>query len=124
MSIKPLNFEHTTVFDREWFGLGLTDSDLAKLQAAIMVAPKAGNVMSGTGGLRKIRFASEESSKGKSGSVRVGYAFYPEFSQILLVVAYGKNHKESLSQTERNGMTKFLKAYETALQVRQNFEKN
>ena len=55
----------------KWFQLGFTDDDLSQLQQLLIENPKAGDVMQGTGGLRKVRFSLPDS--GKSGGVRICY---------------------------------------------------
>jgi hypothetical protein len=62
--------------------------------------PKAGDVMKGTGGLRKVRFAFPGS--GKSGSVRVCYIDIEGVLEIHLIDVFAKNEKENLSKAERN----------------------
>ena len=42
-----------------------------------MNRPEVGVVMPGTGGLRKVRFASTKGNKGKTSSERVCYALFP-----------------------------------------------
>lgn len=58
-------------FEKQWIKMGLTDDDLKRLQYELLDNPKIGDVMQGTGGLRKVRFAFED--RGKSGSARVVY---------------------------------------------------
>ncbi len=41
------------------------------LQAALMKSPDAGEVIEGTGSLRKLRFADARRGKGKRGELRV-----------------------------------------------------
>lgn len=77
-----LTFINTAVFDQQWAALGLGDEDLSRLQQALIEDPEAGNVVSGTGGLRKVRFAPPGS--GKSGGVRVGYGYFPGHGIVLL----------------------------------------
>ena len=64
--------------------------------------PKAGDVMKGTGGLRKVRFAFPGS--GKSGSVRVCYIDIEGVLEIHLIDVFAKNEKENLSKAERNAI--------------------
>ena len=59
-------FIETPSFTKRWFALGFNDDDLAELQQFLIKNPNAGDMMVGTGGLRKLRFAFED--KGKSGS--------------------------------------------------------
>jgi hypothetical protein len=56
-------------FDRQWRKMGLGDNELRQLQETLLENPKAGDVIQGTKGLRKIRIAFER--RGKSGGGRV-----------------------------------------------------
>lgn len=46
-------FIETPSFTKKWFALGFTDEDLAELQQYLICNPDAGNIMVGTGGLKK-----------------------------------------------------------------------
>jgi hypothetical protein len=102
-------FVHTRVFDEEWEALGLGDADLARLQADLVADPLGGAVIAGTGGLRKARFARE--GEGKSGSLRVCYAFFPDPGVILLVIVYGKSAKADLTPAEKKSIKKLLSEF-------------
>ncbi|WP_298940686.1 type II toxin-antitoxin system RelE/ParE family toxin [uncultured Psychromonas sp.] len=67
--------------------------------------PKAGDLMQGTGGIRKLRWA--KSGSGKSGGVRVIYYFHNESIPLFLLSLFGKNEKANLSHAERNLLAKF-----------------
>ena len=62
--------------------------------------PKEGNVISGTGGVRKMRFAIQ--GRGKRGGVRVIYYYYNERNPVLLFTVFGKNEKSDLTKKEKN----------------------
>jgi hypothetical protein len=51
----------------------LDDLAFGELQLALMGNPEAGQVIEGTGGLRKMRFADKRRGKGKRGGLRVIY---------------------------------------------------
>lgn len=87
-------------FEKQWQKMHLTDKDLKKLQSELLLNPQCGDVVQGTGGLRKMRFAFD--NRGKSGSARVAYVDFVEFEKIYLITAYPKNEKENLSQAECN----------------------
>jgi len=89
-------------FTKKWQDLGFTDDELSQLQQVLMENPKAGDVMKGTGGLRKVRFAFPGS--GKSGSVRVCYIDIEGVLEIHLIDVFAKNEKENLSKAERNAI--------------------
>jgi hypothetical protein len=89
-------------FTKKWLDLGFSDDELSQLQQILLENPKAGDVMRGTGGLRKIRFAFPNS--GKSGSVRVCYIDIEGALEIHLIDVFAKNEKENLSMAERNAI--------------------
>jgi len=62
--------------------------------------PKEGDVISGTGGVRKLRFAIQ--GKGKRGGVRVIYYYYDDRNPVLLFTVFGKNEKSDLTKKEKN----------------------
>ena len=89
-------------FTKKWLELGFSDDELSQLQQSLLENPKAGDVMRGTGGLRKIRFAFPNS--GKSGSVRVCYIDIEGVLEIHFIDVFAKNEKENLSKAERNAI--------------------
>lgn len=107
-------FVMTAQFDKQWKSMGLTDDDLRRLQEEILANPKVGEVIQGTGRLRKMRFAFE--GRGKSGSARVTYVDFVLFETIYLIYAYPKNEKDNLTKEERNNIKKMIDAIEKALE--------
>lgn len=67
-----------------------------------------GDVIAGTGGVRKIRYARE--GHGKSGGYRIVYYYFDENNPILLFTMYGKNEKENLNDTEKQALYKIIQA--------------
>ena len=100
-------------FDKNWAQMGLNDNDLRRLQEELLLEPNKGDLMQGTGGLRKLRFAFE--GKGKSGSTRVCYVDFVVYETIYLITAYPKSEKDNLSKNERNSIAKLIKALESSL---------
>ena len=73
--------------------------------------PKAGDLMQGTGGVRKLRWA--RGGRGKSGGVRVIYYFHSDAMPLYLLTVFGKNERSDLDQAERNelaALVRMLKA--------------
>lgn len=91
-------------FETDWKDIGLGDKELKDLQEYIIADPKAGDPMSGTGGVRKFRFALE--GRGKSGGIRVCYLDVPLAEITYLITAYTKKEKDNLSMKERNDVKK------------------
>ena len=62
--------------------------------------PKAGDLMEGTGGLRKLRWG--RGAQGRSGGVRVIYYFHNESMPLYLLTLFAKNERANISKAERN----------------------
>jgi hypothetical protein len=69
-----------------------------ELQRYLANNPKAGDVIPGGGGIRKLRFARP--GMGKRGGVRVIYYFIDERGLITLLTLYAKNDQENLPMRE------------------------
>lgn len=68
--------------------------------------PKAGDVMTGTGGVRKLRWG--KGGRGKSGGVRVIYYFHDDHLPLYLLTLFAKNAQSNLSAAERNALAKLV----------------
>lgn len=101
-------------FEIKWKNLGLTDDDKRRLENDLLGNPQIGAVMSGTGGVRKLRFAFE--NRGKSGSMRIIYVDFEVAEKIFFVDAYQKSEKDNLSKAERNDMKKVVELIELSLE--------
>lgn len=72
----------------------------------LSVHPKAGDLMEGTGGIRKLRWS--RGNKGKSGGVRVIYYYHDERIPLYLLTMFGKNDRANLSKADRNSLAKLV----------------
>jgi RelE toxin of RelE / RelB toxin-antitoxin system len=61
--------------------------------------PTCGDIIPGSGGLRKVRIGRD--GIGKRGGTRVVYYFYNENFSILLLALYAKNEKSDLTIAEK-----------------------
>jgi hypothetical protein len=96
-------------FTRAWTALDLGDTDLWALQTSILEGPDRHPVVSGTGGLRKIRFARPGGGRGKSGSYRVCYACFLSNGVIVLAMVYGKGEQSDLTAAQRKEIAAVLR---------------
>ena len=78
-------FVLTPGFERSWAAMGLDDDDLRALQNLLIEDPDAGDVITGTGGARKVRIPLE--GRGKSGGGRVIYVDIVVRERIYLLLA-------------------------------------
>ena len=76
----------------------LDDDSYAALQRRLAEAPDIGDLIEGTGGLRKIRVSSH--GRGKRGGSRVIYYHFVAASQIAMLLIYPKNEKDDLTAEE------------------------
>ena len=105
-------FIEVPIFTKKWQELGLTDEELRELENVLLENPKAGDVIQGTGGLRKIRVSVEKKGKGKRGGARVLYVDIEVKEIIYFINVYTKNEKEDLTEDEKKAfkaMVKILK---------------
>lgn len=92
------------------------DDGFALLQHALMANPAAGDVIEGTGGLRKFRFADARRGKGKRGGLRVIYYFWIGGPEYWLFTLYDKDEAPDLSSKQRATLKVLVK---TELRSRQ-----
>ena len=103
-------FIQTREFVASWEKMGLGDKDLRHLELELLKNPKAGKVIRGTGGLRKLRFAFE--NRGKSGSARICYVDFAQQETVYLITAYPKNEKDNLSREECREIRRMIQILE------------
>jgi hypothetical protein len=82
----------------------LGDDEYRELQRLLANDPAAGDVMQGTGGFRKVRWADPRRRLGRRGGLRVIYFYFEHDRQIWLLTMYGKNEAADLSATERRAL--------------------
>ena len=99
-------FIETPSFTKRWFALGFNDDDLAELQQFLLKNPEAGDIMVGTGDLKKIRFAFQ--GRGKSGSSRVCYVDFATFAKTYLIQVFSKEEQSNLTDAEKNAVKKVI----------------
>jgi len=85
----------------------LTDEQYDDLIHYVSVEYAKGAVMSGTGGIQKLRYA-HQTGKGKSGAARVIYLVIDKKGCVHLIEIFEKNVKENLTQAEKNTLKKLV----------------
>ncbi|MGQ0664999.1 MAG: type II toxin-antitoxin system RelE/ParE family toxin [Pseudomonadota bacterium] len=67
----------------------------------------AGDLIPGTGGVRKLRWGLE--GRGKRGGARVIYFYHSADFPLFALTAYAKNERADLSQEQRNDFRRLTK---------------
>ena len=88
-----LTFIETKLFTRLVHSY-FTDDEYAALQNSIVANPEAGDVIRGSGGVRKLRWGL--AGRGKRGGVRVIYYLRLQQGQVWMLTLYAKNEADSI----------------------------
>lgn len=109
--MQLLTFIETSIFTKYIKEL-YSDDEYLEIQKELMQNPEKGDLMQGTGGLRKIRFGR---NSGKSGGVRILYYYTDEFGRIYLIMVYPKSVKDNITDAEKHVFKKLLETLKQEL---------
>ncbi|MGF6393226.1 type II toxin-antitoxin system RelE/ParE family toxin [Pseudomonas plecoglossicida] len=98
-------FTETPLFTKRVKEL-LDDETYRLLQIRLMASPDTGDLIEGTGGLRKIRVAAR--GHGTRGGARVIYYCFVHASQIAMLYIYPKNEQTDLSTEQRKALKSII----------------
>ena len=87
----------------------LTQAEQDAIIDLIAYGPTSGDLVPGSGGLRKLRVG--RSGSGKRGGARVIYYFYNEDVPLLLMALYAKNEKADLSERDKKESMRYAKEF-------------
>ena len=79
------------------------ETEKQELITYLAVNPLAGDVIQGTGGVRKLRFAS--SGRGKRGGARVIYYYLDQALPLYALLVYPKNTKTDLTSADKKAVS-------------------
>jgi hypothetical protein len=99
----------TPTFLRDVAQSGMSEDEHDRIVRQIAKTPLRGDIIPGTGGARKVRFAGR--GKGKSGGYRVVTYFAGDDVPTLLLVLINKGERADLSHAERNELRKELQGF-------------
>ncbi|MDQ2087255.1 type II toxin-antitoxin system RelE/ParE family toxin [Herbivorax sp. ANBcel31] len=103
-------FVFTNEFLKRWQAIGLSEEDLRELEIFLCSNPMSGDVIVGTGGVRKLRWQIK--GQGKSSGSRVLYIDFTSFERIYMLTAYTKNEKSDLTMEQRKILYSLVKKLE------------
>lgn len=101
--MRSVVFLETPVFTRRIREL-VDDEEYRRFQLRLLLDPEAGDLIAGSGGLRKVRMAVR--GRGRRGGARIIYCWIESRSLVYLLLAYAKNEQDDLSE----GQLKALRA--------------
>ncbi len=87
----------------------LSDESYSELQQALILRPDAGNVIPGSGGLRKLRWRTKH--EGKRGGLRIIYYWYVSGETFYMVFLYKKNEQEDLTHSQIKVLRRLVEEY-------------
>jgi hypothetical protein len=97
----------TTPFIAAAKAAGLSGGDVSRIVDYFARRPDAGDVIPGTGGARKVRFAGR--GKGKRGGYRVITFYSGADLPVFLLTIFGKGERTDLTGSERNMLAQLTK---------------
>jgi len=100
-----VEFVYLRFFERTTTGI-LSDLDIRALENELLENPEAGDVVAGTGGVRKARVARP--GGGKSGGVRVVYLYVKVKQRIYMILAFPKNVQANLTPDQKSAIRKLV----------------
>ena len=104
MKSRPITVAETQAFARSAEKIW-SDEERAELVDHFAHNPEAGDVIPGTGGVRKLRWV--RSGSGKRGGARVIYFYYRPDCPLYLLLAYAKARATDLSADEKKAVAAF-----------------
>ncbi len=101
-------FVESTIFEKHRDNY-LSDDEYRLFQIELMANPIVGDVIQGTGGLRKVRVASK--GKGKRGGSRVIYYYFDIHKRFYLLTIYAKNEMSDLTTDQKRQLKQFVEEW-------------
>lgn len=79
-----------------------------KIEDEILKNPEAGDIVPGTGGLRKMRLADPRRNKGKRGGFRIFFLDLPDQERTHLIYLLRKGESEDISSDEKASLKELV----------------
>lgn len=112
MSRGPLVIYETTAFQRRFRKL-VGEAERTELRRELTENPRAGAVIPGSGGLRKLRWSRP--GRGKRGGVRIVYYYFDTFGLLTLLAVFAKNEQSDLTPEEIKVLRKLVQQLRSEL---------
>ena len=100
-------------FEKQCENIGLNEDDILSVEIRILIDPACGDMIQGTGGIRKLRVAL--GSKGKSSGARVAYVDFAGYGKTYFLTTFAKGEMDNLSHAERNELKELVRILKNEL---------
>ncbi len=107
--IARAHFQASAPLRKEYARANIDEDEYLALQNELLLNPKIGNVIQGTGGLCKVRVAAK--GKGKRGGARVIYYHFVKYKRFYLLTLYTKNEVTDLTPGEKQQLKLFMESW-------------
>ncbi len=87
----------------------LDDDAFKDLQSFLLKNPESGDVIQGTGGLRKLRFNDPTRGKGKRGGTRIIYYWWRAGSQFWLFTIFNTGEMDDIKESDKKVLSNLLR---------------
>ncbi len=85
----------------------MSDDSYRELQNILIACPETGKIMKGSGGIRKVRWGTDD--QGKRGGIRVIYYWTVNDNQIFMLLVYPKKERDNLTKQQLSLLKKIVK---------------
>lgn len=98
-----LEFIQSRIFTRRLDRLAREHADdvLTNIESDLLQNPEKGDLIQGTGGVRKTRAADPSRGKGRRGGFRYMYYYIEQDDQILLLMLFSKDEQDNLTAAQK-----------------------
>ena len=103
-------------FEKQCKNIGFDEDDVMAIENAILSNPSIGEMIQGTGGIRKFRFPLP--NRGKSSGARVIYIDFASYEKTYLITAYAKGETDNLTKSERNELRVLIGMLKSELRMK------
>jgi len=100
-------------FEKQCKHIDLNEDDVSEIENALLDNPKIGDVIPGTGGIRKVRVSLP--NRGKSSGARMIYVDFTRYEKIYLLTVYAKAETVDLTKAEKNELKALVGILESEL---------
>ena len=101
-----LTFIETSIFSRDRSKY-FDDDEFNRFESTLLENPEVGDLITGTGGCRKVRWRRR--GTGKSGGVRVIYYHLSASNRLYFLLVYPKNQQDNLTDAQKNYLYNIIK---------------